>query len=134
VAISKAPIVIRMIRWIIIKRGNFLCCFFSASVRKITPSVIHLLLLYSNIKSGKITLIIEVPTLLHLPNLAKIKPLFLLAFDCCYWFSHRYPSTSFSNSDISFTIKVEPSAQSLGTVANLPDKSTNQSDERPNTD
>ncbi|MED3995644.1 hypothetical protein P4647_13420 [Peribacillus frigoritolerans] len=78
---------------------------------------------------------IEVPTLLHLPNVAKIiPPLFLLAFACCYWFSHRYTSTSFSNSDISFPIKVEPSAQSLGTVATLPDKSTNQSDERPNTD
>lgn len=35
---------------------------------------------------------------------------------------------------IPFPIKVEPSAQSLGTVAKLPEKSTNQSDERPNTD
>lgn len=32
-----------------------------------------------------------------------------------------------------FPLKVEPSAQSLGTVAKLPDKSTNQSDECPNT-
>jgi hypothetical protein len=35
---------------------------------------------------------------------------------------------------IPFPLKVESSAQSLGAVAKLPDKSTNQSDERPNTD
>jgi hypothetical protein len=77
---------------------------------------------------------IEVPTLLHPPNLAKIKPLFLLEFDCCYWFSHCYPSTSFSNSEYPFPLKVEPSAQSLGAIAKLPDKSTNPSDEPPHTD
>jgi hypothetical protein len=36
--------------------------------------------------------------------------------------------------NIPFLIKVEPSAQSMGTVAKLPEKTTNQSDEHPNTD
>ncbi|MCK2005146.1 hypothetical protein MZM54_27630 [[Brevibacterium] frigoritolerans] len=36
--------------------------------------------------------------------------------------------------NIPFLLKVEPSAQSFGAVAKLPDKSTNQSAEPPNTD
>lgn len=36
--------------------------------------------------------------------------------------------------NIPFPLKVEPSVQSLGAVAKLPDKSTNQSDECSNTD